>query len=281
LTESYQGILQSDGYAAYAAYARNHPGVEWLMCWAHARRKFFDAQRENAHAVRVVLKLIGRMYRLEREWDEAAIANDERARRRQSGFARSLKWLHAVALTLRSQILPQSDLGKACDYLLGHWEPLTAHIRHGHTKLDTNLVENVTPSSALHSLFRGRDHAEMRKRRAMDYDGPARKTRRATRHDRRADCRRTCGLLLAVILRKCAGLYTGRGPRVTYVFPAGHHDIPEADDGRLGPHRGWIHGLSAPTAHRAVYDRPLPPVSQTGSGISHSTRTLCIEAVPA
>jgi transposase len=143
LTESYQGILQSDGYEAYAAYARNHPGVEWLMCWAHTRRKFFDAQRENAQAVRVVLKLIGRMYQLEREWDEAAIANEERARRRQSGFARSLKWLHALTLSLRSQVLPQSGLGKACDYLLGHWEPLTAHIRHGHTKLDTNLVENA------------------------------------------------------------------------------------------------------------------------------------------
>jgi hypothetical protein len=89
------------------------------------------------------------MYRLEREWDEAAIANEERARRRQRGFARSLKWLHAVALSLRSAVLPQSDLGKACTYLLRHWEPLTGHTRHGHTKLDTNLVENAIRPSCI------------------------------------------------------------------------------------------------------------------------------------
>ena len=170
LTESYQGILQSDGYEAYAAYARNHPGVEWLMCWAHTRRKFFDAHRENPKAVRVVLKLIGRMYRLEREWDDAAIANNERARRRQSGFARSLKWLHAIALALRSKVLPQSDLGKASDYLLGHWAPLTAHVRHGHTKLDTNVVENAIRPSCLGKknwLFVG--HPDAGQRSAIIY----------------------------------------------------------------------------------------------------------------
>lgn len=140
------------------------------MCWAHTRRKFFDAQRENSKAVRVVLKLIGRMYRLEKEWDEAAIANEARARLRQSGFARSLKWLHAVALALRSKVLPQSDLGKACDYLLRHWEPLTAHIRHGHTKLDTNLVENAIRPSCIGKknwLFVG--HPDAGQRSAIIY----------------------------------------------------------------------------------------------------------------
>ena len=39
--------------------------------------------------------------------------------------------------------------GKACDYLLGHWEPLTAHLRHGETRLDNNLVENAIRPSAI------------------------------------------------------------------------------------------------------------------------------------
>jgi len=68
--DSYSGLLQSDGYEAYGSFARTHETVTWLGCWAHARRKFFDAQAEKPKAVRVALKLIGRLYRLERDWDE-------------------------------------------------------------------------------------------------------------------------------------------------------------------------------------------------------------------
>lgn len=35
LTDKYQGVLQSDGYEAYAAYVRTHAGVAWVACWAH------------------------------------------------------------------------------------------------------------------------------------------------------------------------------------------------------------------------------------------------------
>ncbi len=61
LTDDYRGVLQSDGFEAYAAYARAHPGVVWAGCWAHARRKFFEAQSENGKAARVALKLIARL----------------------------------------------------------------------------------------------------------------------------------------------------------------------------------------------------------------------------
>jgi transposase len=41
LIEGFKGLLQSDGYAAYESYAKDHPEVTWLVCWAHCRRKFF------------------------------------------------------------------------------------------------------------------------------------------------------------------------------------------------------------------------------------------------
>lgn len=170
LTENYRGILQSDGYEAYASYARAHPGVVWVACWAHARRKFFEAQGETPKAVRVVLRLIARLYRLEREWDEAQLAPAARAQRRATGFARTLAWLRALAQRLRERVLPQSLLGKACDYLLGHWEPLTAHVQHGQTKLDTNLIENAIRPSAIGKknwLFIG--HPDAGQRSAIIY----------------------------------------------------------------------------------------------------------------
>ena len=42
---------------------------------------------------------------------------------------------------LRAKVLPKSGLGKACDYMLKYWEPLVAHIEHGETRIDNNLVK--------------------------------------------------------------------------------------------------------------------------------------------
>jgi Transposase IS66 family len=42
---NFEGILQSDGYGAYARVGE--PGMVHAGCWAHARRKFFDAVKPN------------------------------------------------------------------------------------------------------------------------------------------------------------------------------------------------------------------------------------------
>jgi transposase len=170
LLDGYRGILQSDGYSAYPAFVEANPGVIWVACWAHARRKYHEAQGESPKAVRVVLRQIAQLYRLERRWDEAAVTPVERARLRQAHFARSLKWLHQLAQTLRERALPKSQLGKACDYLLAHWKPLTAHLQHGETRLDNNLIENAIRPSAIgkkNFLFIG--HPDAGQRSAIIY----------------------------------------------------------------------------------------------------------------
>lgn len=152
LIDGFAGVLQSDGYEAYAAYARANPQVLWVGCWAHVRRKFVDAQAENPKATRVALKLIARLYRLEREWDEREPGPRDhaaRARLRQRHFARTLRWLYALALSQRERCRPRSLLGEACGYVLSQWAPLTRHVDHGQTRLDNNLVENAIRPSAI------------------------------------------------------------------------------------------------------------------------------------
>lgn len=149
LINGYSGILQSDGYSAYASYAKLHPGVTWVACWAHARRRFFEAQVEQPKAAELILRLIGELYQKEREWDQAGVSTDRRRELRQVHFVRPLRWLKRIVLGLRKRVLPKSGLGKACDYLLHHWTPLTAHLDHGETRLDNNLVENAIRPSAI------------------------------------------------------------------------------------------------------------------------------------
>ena len=148
LLGDYRGVLQSDGYEGYAAYARAHPGVEWAGCWAHARRRFFEAAAERPQTAGRVLRLIGRLYQLEAEWDQAQVGS-QRAALRQQHFAMPLARLRRLVAALQARVLPRTGLGQACAYLLGHWTPLTAHLRHSHTRLDTNAVENAIRPSKL------------------------------------------------------------------------------------------------------------------------------------
>lgn len=169
LLADYRGLLQSDGYEAYPSFARARDGVVWLGCWAHARRYFVEALSESPRAVNLMLRLIGELYLREREWDVAEVG-DTRAALRQEHFARPLRWLRRLALGLRARVLPRSLLGKACSYLLDHWEPLTAHLRYSESRLDNNLVENAIRPSAIGKknwLFIG--HPDAGQRSAIIY----------------------------------------------------------------------------------------------------------------
>ncbi len=140
LLGEYCGVLHSDGYEGYAAYARAHPHVEWAGCWAHARRRFIEAAAERPRTAERVLRLIGELYALEAQWDEQQVG-DRRAALRQEHFARPLARLRRLVVALQKRVLPRSGLGQ--------WTPLTAHVRHSQTKLDTNAVENAIRPSKL------------------------------------------------------------------------------------------------------------------------------------
>lgn len=169
LLADYRGLLQSDGYEAYPAFAREREGVVWLGCWAHARRYFFEAAAERPRTAERILRLFAQLYRLERQWDEQQVGA-ERAALRQKHFVRPLYWLRKLAVALRSRVLPKSGLGRASAYLLEHWAPLTAHLNHSVTRIDNNLIENAIRPSAIGKknwLFIG--HPDAGQRSAIIY----------------------------------------------------------------------------------------------------------------
>lgn len=142
--EDYRGILQADGYGAYPAYAQAHEGVTWVACWAHARRKFYEAREESPAQADFVLELIGSLYADERRWNEMGLDEpSERAALRETEWTPRLTWLKRAALGLRQDVLPKSRLGLACQYLLNQWDALVAHLRHGQTRIDNNCAENT------------------------------------------------------------------------------------------------------------------------------------------
>lgn len=171
LLTGYKGLLQSDGYEAYAAFAKSTDGVTALGCWSHARRPFHEALATSPVQAGFVLRLIGHLYRWEKTWDEAGLTGPAlRAARRQSEFSLTLKLLKRTATHLRARVLPKSPLGQACGYLLSQWDVLVAHCEHGRSRLDNNLIENAIRPSALGKknwLFIG--HPEAGQRSAIIY----------------------------------------------------------------------------------------------------------------
>ena len=54
----YRGYLQADAYGGYyGVFAHGH--VTEVACWAHARRKFYDAQDSDRRRAAQMLALIG------------------------------------------------------------------------------------------------------------------------------------------------------------------------------------------------------------------------------
>ena len=166
LLDGFEGVLQSDGYGAYESFAKQHEQVVRVACWAHARRKFVEAESEAPVAVRMVLGLIGQLYHYESQWDQRGLhGSKHRAALRSAHFGQCLHLLLKVVQKLQARARPKSKLGKACTYLFGQWSALLTHCLFGETRIDNNLIENAIRPSAVgkkNFLFIGSPEAGQR-----------------------------------------------------------------------------------------------------------------------
>ena len=144
LLEGYRGYLMTDDYAGYNAIAAQE-GIERLGCWAHARRKFIEAQKTQPKGktgrADMALNLINKLYGIERDTKDASDAERYEARQSQSqAILNQLKaWLDKAV----GQVAPQSALGKAVSYLANNWSKLIRYIEAGNLPIDNNPAERA------------------------------------------------------------------------------------------------------------------------------------------
>lgn len=147
LPPDWSGILQTDGYAAYPAYARSRP-ITLCACWAHVRRKFHTAL-QNHRRVGPVLAWIGQLYQIERTLRDAGACDRRRAEVRQDQARPIMEQIHHWLLDHGAAFLPKSDAGKAVAYTLALWPQLQVYLEHGEVEIDNNLVENAIRPTAV------------------------------------------------------------------------------------------------------------------------------------
>jgi transposase len=137
--KGFKGYLQADAYTGYNPLYAGQEVIE-VACWAHTRRKYFEARDTDALA-NEMLALIGELYAVEAEarvWSPA-----ERKLLRQMKtrpvLERIRSWLDARV----GKVLPKSPLGQAITYTLNQWTALTRFLEDGDLEADNNLGENA------------------------------------------------------------------------------------------------------------------------------------------
>ncbi|MBD1602019.1 IS66 family transposase [Pseudomonas typographi] len=144
LLEGYRGHVMTDDYAGYNAVAAL-PGITRLGCWAHARRKFVEAQKVQPKGktgrADMALNLIGKLYGIERDCKD--VSKEERLAARQSRSVPVLEQLKRWLDKTQPNTLPQTALGKAVNYLASNWTKLERYVEGGHLPMDNNRAENA------------------------------------------------------------------------------------------------------------------------------------------
>jgi transposase len=144
LLADYRGALMTDGYAGYLQAVQRYR-LEHATCWAHARRKFVEAenalpQGKKAPAISAILALIRQLYTLERRWSEHTA--EEKARLRPQQARPILDKLKAQLDKKSAHVTPKSKFGQAIAYTLNSWSTLSTYLENGHLPIDNNGAEN-------------------------------------------------------------------------------------------------------------------------------------------
>lgn len=145
----FEGILQTDGYAAYDRVGG--PKMVHACCWAHSRRKFFEAARLNpsdALAARIVARMDD-LFRIDAMAREQSLDHAARHVLRLEQSRPLLQIIRQEVEAARDISLPSSALGKAAKYTLVLWRELTRFMEHPELELSNNLAENSMRPIAL------------------------------------------------------------------------------------------------------------------------------------
>lgn len=169
----YAGYLQADAYGGYdGIYAAGT--VHQVLCWAHARRKFYEARTVQPDEAHAALGFISRLYAVEDELSRLRYPisptsdlvqvtrrwHRERRRVRQAQSLPILREFHQWLAAAEQRVLPKSPVGQAIGYVLPRWDGLVRYCEDGCLAIDNNISERMIRPCAIgrkNYLFFGSD----------------------------------------------------------------------------------------------------------------------------
>ena len=164
LLGGYRGMVQSDGYEAYDQF-EGMEGITLFGCWAHARRKFVDALKENKALATQAVCYIRKLYKVESDSDDAGLTADQRKELRLKEAYPVIQEFEKWMMDVYPKVLPKSMMGKAISYPYALLPRLSRYVNDGRVDIDNNLIENAIRPLALgrkNYLFCGNDASAYR-----------------------------------------------------------------------------------------------------------------------
>jgi transposase len=178
---AWSGILQADAYGGYGQLyetARSPAPIIEALCWAHARRKFFEladlaerARRRSRGRTDPVIspmaleavRRIDALFDIERQINGLTL--EARLAARQELSAPLVAELEAWMRAERARLSRGNEVAKAMDYMLRRWPAFTRFLHDGRVCLTNNAAERALRGIALGRkswLFAGSDRGGRR-----------------------------------------------------------------------------------------------------------------------
>jgi len=150
-------VLLSDGYGAYASYAKK-VGIHNAQCWAHTRREFFEALDIEPQAAGEALRQIARLYEIEEDIRRAKLGKEAKKNHRLTHskpvVEQFFDWINRHFE--RQGLLPSNPLTKALAYARERRAGLEIFLGDADVPIDTNHLERalrVIPMGKKNWLF--------------------------------------------------------------------------------------------------------------------------------
>lgn len=160
--DGFKGYLQADAFGGYdGIYAGG--GVIEVACWAHARRKFYDARLTAPAPAHTAMAYIRKLYDVEDEAKTNKLDLQQRGALRQQQSRPLLQHFREWLVEQAKDALPKSPIGQAIGYTLNNFEALTRYtddVPGVDLAIDNNAAERALRSVAIgrkNYLFMGSD----------------------------------------------------------------------------------------------------------------------------
>jgi transposase len=160
--------LQADAFGGYDGIYRGEAGgqVTEVACFAHCRRKFYDARDSDAATSTQALAYIRLLYDVEdqaqEQFESQAPGEGGTETRSLSAIRLALRqefsvprlkqfkaWLESQQAAHGGPVLPKSPMGQAITYALNQWDALCVYTTDGDLDIDNNASENALRRVAL------------------------------------------------------------------------------------------------------------------------------------
>jgi transposase len=136
----FTGYVQADAANLYdRIFGDEDDKATEVGCWAHARRRFFDAQVTDRDRALIGLGFIKKLYEVDHLVAKLPPARRTAERRARAGPVLDAfkQWLDAESLV----VLPKAPIADALGYVRNQWSALTRFLEDARLRLDNNAAE--------------------------------------------------------------------------------------------------------------------------------------------